>query len=72
MKPYDTFENKSVEIVAFDEVKQDMLIWRCTEEQGRNLNEVVRRVKRQGYSSFEKITRTDVMELFQIEEESKH
>jgi hypothetical protein len=67
MKPYDSFKDITVEIIAIDPNKRDMLVWRCTEEQGCDWEEIKQRVINQGYSMFEKRIVTTVTELYEIE-----
>ena len=70
MKPYDTIgEETTVEIIAFDIDKPEMLVWRCTEQQGNDWNEITDRVKSQGYSMFEKRTTTVKNEFFDLDEQ---
>ena len=69
MKPYDVLEAETtVEIIAFDSEKPDMVVWRCTEEQGNDWGEIQSRVKAQGYRAFEKKTTTTNYEFYDIED----
>ena len=70
MKPYDSIgEVTTVEIIAFDTDKPEMLVWRCTEQQGNDWKEIVDRVKSQGYTAFEKRTTKVKYELFDLDEQ---
>ena len=70
MKPYDSIgEETTVEIIAFDIDKSEMLVWRCTEQQGDDWKEIADRVKSQGYSMFEKRTTRVKNEFFDLDEQ---
>jgi hypothetical protein len=68
MKPYDLFNDITVEIIAFDSDKSDMLVWRCTEDQGFDWDEIKQRVVGHGYKMFEKRIIKVVNELYEIED----
>lgn len=71
MKLYETFNSSTVEIYAFAIDKPEMLVWRCTEEQGNDWSEIKKRVTGMGYDCFEKRTITEVSELFEINGEKE-
>lgn len=69
MKPYDySFPNTTIEIIAIDVSKPDTLVWKCTEEQGYDWEEIRNRVKASGYSNFIKRETTESEEYFTLED----
>lgn len=66
MKPYDEFNNVTVEIYAYDTDRPEKLVWRCTEEEGKDFEEIKRRVIGQGYTFFEKRIIFETAQLFEI------